>query len=193
MDSTTYFKFIIKNIKEINNDYNQKYDFKPITRIKKKSQQSDYNLTMETNLLKNRCTKMNKIKKIKNNSTSIKSEIETNINIFDCDINTSNEKSTNKKWKDLDIELQLINLNNYLELNPHIKINDTLKEELIQLVKDGKLNYKKYLDYDIVNERIENLPVIRYDNEAYEYKLLTTIEKNRKHSHKKKLSKIIKI
>lgn len=193
MDSTTYFKFIIKNIKKINNDYNQKYDFKPITRIKKKSQQSDYNLTMESNLLKNRCTKMNKIKKIKNNSTSIKSEIETNINIFNCDINTSTEKNTNKKWKDLDIELQLINLNNYLELNPHIKISDPMKEELIQLVKDGKLNYKKYLDYDSVNERIENLPVIRYDNESYEYKLLTTIEQNRKHSHKKKLSKIIKI
>ena len=68
-----------------------------------------------------------------------------------------------------------------------------MKEELIQLVKDGKLNYKKYLDYDSVNERIENLPVIRYDNESYEYKLLTTIEQNRKHSHKKKLSKIIKI
>ncbi len=193
MDSTTYFKFIIKNIKKINNDYNQKYDFKPITRIKKKSQQSDYNLTMESNLLKNRCTKMNKNKKIKNNSTSIKSDIETNINIFECDINTSTEKNTNKKWKDLDIELQLINLNNYLELNPHIKISDPMKEELIQLVKDGKLNYKKYLDYDSVNERIENLPVIRYDNESYEYKLLTTIEQNRKHSHKKKLSKIIKI
>ena len=193
MDSTTYFNFIIKNIKEINNDYNQKYDFKPITRIKKKSQQSDYNLTMESNLLKNRCIKMNKIKKIKNNSTSIKSDIETNINIFECDINTSTEKNTNKKWKDLDIELQLINLNNYLELNPHIKISDPMKEELIQLVKDGKLNYKKYLDYDSVNERIENLPVIRYDNESYEYKLLTTIEQNRKHSHKKKLSKIIKI
>ena len=37
MDTTTYFKFIIKNIKEINNNYNQKYDFKPITRIKKKN------------------------------------------------------------------------------------------------------------------------------------------------------------
>lgn len=193
MDTTTYFKFIIKNIKEINNNYNQKYDFKPITRIKKKTQQNDYNLTMESNLLKNRCTKMNKIKKIKNNSTSIKPEIETNINIFECDINTSTEKNTNKKWKYLDIELQLINLNNYLDLNPHLKISDSMKEELIQLVKDGKLNYKKYLDYDSVNERIENLPVIRYDNESYEYKLLTTIEKNRKHSHKKKLSKIIKI
>ena len=193
MDPTSYFKFIIKNIKEINNVYNLKHNFKPITRIKKKTQQNDYNLTLESNLLKNRCKKMNKIAKIKNNSTSIKSEIETNINIFDCDVNTSTEKSTNKKWKDLDIDLQLANLNNYLELNPHIKISDTMKEELFQLVKDEKLNYKKYLDYDVINERIENLPVIRYDNEAYEYKLLTTIEKNRKHSHKKKLSKIIKI
>ena len=193
MEPATYFKFIIKNIKEINNNYNEKYNFKPINRIKKKSQQNNYNLTMESNLLKNRCIKMNKLKKIKNNSTAIKSEIETNINIFDCDINTSTEKSSNKKWKDLDIELQLLNLNNYLDLNPHIKISDSMKEELIQLVKDGKLNYKKYLDYDVVNERIENLPVIRYDNESYEYKLLTNIEKNKKHSHKKKLSKIIKI
>ena len=59
-----------------------------------------------------------------------------------------------------------------------------MKNEVIELVKNDKINYKKYLMYDTVNQRIENLPIIRFDNETSEYKLLTDIEK-RKHSHKK--------
>ena len=195
MDSEKYFKLIIKNIKKVNNKYNEEHSFKPLVRLKKKNNnENNYNLTMESNLLKNRCKKMNKINKIKSSSTAIKSEIETEFNLFTTELNVKdNNDEVEKKWKELTEIEKLEKITLYFNSNTHINISDEMKNEVIELVKNDKINYKKYLIYDTVNQRIENLPIIRFDNETTEYKLLTDIEKKRKHSHKKKLSKIIKI
>ena len=48
MDSEKYFKLIIKNIKKVNNKYNEEHSFKPLVRLKKKNNnENNYNLTME--------------------------------------------------------------------------------------------------------------------------------------------------
>ena len=43
-----------------------RHSFKPLVSLKKKNNnENNYNLTMESNLLKNRCKKMNKINKLR--------------------------------------------------------------------------------------------------------------------------------
>ena len=78
-------------------------------------------------------------------------------------------------------------------MNKSIDITDALREKIIILLKNGKLDYRKYIIYDKVNNRIEEIPLIRLNKETNSYYLLTDLEKKSKKCHKKKISKIFKI
>jgi hypothetical protein len=193
LDNDIYLKNIIKNMKIINNEYNNNHNFKPLIRVKsKKINQNDYNIMAEGNLLNNRIDKLSKIRNLHKKKKN-KNEVEKVVDIVNDNIINHEDGTKNKSWKQLTDDDKLKQMNLYLDMNKSIDITDALREKIIILLKNGKLDYRKYIIYDKVNNRIEEIPLIRLNKETNSYYLLTDLEKKSKKCHKKKISKIFKI
>ena len=107
---------------------------------------------------------------------------------------TSGDGMGNKRWKELSIDEKLDKFNSYFQLSKY-KDEEILSTKIEDLIKSNKIDYRKYIVYDKINQRIDDLPIIRYNSETKKYELLTDIEQKtgNKKCHKKKISKIIQI
>ena len=81
--------------------------------------------------------------------------------------NIVKEKKEYIDWKQLDNSIKKDKIREYLELNSkYYYINEELFDELYELIDSKKINYKKYIEYDKVNERIVKMPVLVNDKDS---------------------------
>ena len=107
---------------------------------------------------------------------------------------TSSDGVGNKRWKELTIDEKIDKFDCYFKHSKY-KEEEFLSTKIADLIRSNKIDYRKYIVYDKINQRIDDLPIIRYNSETKKYELLTDIEKKtgNKKCHKKKISKIIQI
>ena len=87
-------------------------------------------------------------------------DIINDTNVF----NIVKEKKEYIDWKQLDNTIKKDKVKEYLELNSkYYYLNEELFEELYELIDSKKINYKKYIEYDKVNERIIKMPILVND------------------------------
>ena len=189
LDNDKYIQKIIKNIKVYNNEQNKNFNFVPLNRIKEKKI-NEYGSITEGKLLNKRLNKINKMKNSKNRK--IKIEVEKEIDLINDNIINYSDGVNNKTWKLLNFETKLNKFEEYLK-NSNIELTDILKNNIIELIKSNKVDYRKYIVYDKINKRIEEMPLIKLNNDTNSYYLLTDTENKSRKSHRKKISKIFKI
>ena len=81
--------------------------------------------------------------------------------------NIVKEKKEYIDWKQLDNSIKKDKIREYLELNSkYYYINEELFDELYELIDSKKINYKKYIEYDKVNERIIKMPLLVNDKNS---------------------------
>lgn len=192
IDTSKYLDNILGKLNKLNNKYNEDNNFKIICRIKNKKVDNGYLAMAEKNLLNNRLDKLNKIRKKNKKKSTL--EIDSCTNLLTGDIMTSSAGIGNKRWKELTVEEKIDKFNSYFELSKY-KEEEMLSTKIADLIKSNKIDYRKYIIYDKINQRIDELPIIRYNSETKKYELLTDIEKKNgnKKCHKKKISRIIQI
>lgn len=192
IDTSKYLDNILGKLNKLNNKYNEDNNFKIICRIKNKKVDNGYLAMAEKNLLNNRLDKLNKIRKKNKKKSTL--EIDSDANLLTGDIMTSSDGIGNKRWKELTVEEKIDKFNSYFELSKY-KEEEMLSTKIADLIKSNKIDYRKYIIYDKINQRIDELPIIRYNSETKKYELLTDIEKKNgnKKCHKKKISRIIQI
>lgn len=192
INTNEYLVNILDKLNKVNNKYNKQYNFKVITRGKKKKVDNEYFAMAEKNLLNNRLDKLNKIRK--KNKKKIKYNVDDNTNILVDDIMSSSDGVGNKRWKELTVEEKINKFDNYFKISKY-KEEEILSTKIKNLIKNNKIDYRKYIVYDKINQRIDDLPIIKYNDETKNYELLTDIENKvgNKKCHKKKISRIIQI
>ena len=81
--------------------------------------------------------------------------------------NIVKEKKEYIDWKQLDNSIKKDKIKEYLELNSkYYYLNEELFNELYELIDSKKINYKKYIEYDKVNERIIKMPLLFNDKNS---------------------------
>ena len=192
IDTSKYLDNILGKLNKLNNKYNEDNNFKIICRIKNKKVDNGYLAMAEKNLLNNRLDKLNKIRRKNKKKSTL--DIDSDANLLTGDIMTSSDGIGNKRWKELTVEEKIDKFNSYFELSKY-KEEEMLSTKIADLIKSNKIDYRKYIIYDKINQRIDELPIIRYNSETKKYELLTDIEKKNgnKKCHKKKISRIIQI
>ena len=90
-------------------------------------------------------------------------------------------------WKNLDIDVKLLKFDEYMTKTEYTNFPEQLQTRLIEMIKDGKLDKKKYINYNEEYARIYDVPIINYDANIQEYYLRCDRE-----NKKKKISKIFK-
>tara|TARA_B100001250_G_C19562288_1_gene683881 strand:+ start:18 stop:578 length:561 start_codon:yes stop_codon:yes gene_type:complete len=120
--------------------------------------------------IKNLKYKLDKITNQKKGSDKFKEHETdlTHVDIINCNnvFNIVKDQSEYVEWKKLVVELKLEKLKVYLDKNmEELFITEDQVEELMRLVKDNKINYKKYINYDKINAQIISLPILALDSE----------------------------
>ena len=111
---------------------------------------------------------LNKKKNLKQVDTEHLNNEEVDI-INDSNVfNVVKEKTEYIDWKQLDNTIKKEKVKNYLDINIDYYYLDessyeSLYNELCVLIDEKTINYKKYIEYDKVNERIINMPVLVVD------------------------------
>ena len=157
--------------------------------MKKKSSIRD---NIETNIIRGKINKKcyEKIKKDEAKGkkiVSIKTIHEEDINILtDTGIfNIVKDKSKLIEWKKLKLEVKIEKLKDFID-KKYENFPEELLNKLIELIEKNKINFKKYIGYDSILERILQMPIIEYDNIMGIYKINFSNEKKSK--RKKKIS-----
>ena len=176
IDTSKYLDNILGKLNKLNNKYNEDNNFKIICRIKNKKVDNGYLAMAEKNLLNNRLDKLNKIRRKNKKKSTL--DIDSDANLLTGDIMTSSDGIGNKRWKELTVEEKIDKFNSYFELSKY-KEEEMLSTKIADLIKSNKIDYRKYIIYDKINQRIDELPIIRYNSETKKYELLTDIEKKK--------------
>lgn len=167
-DNLNYNEFldtIISNINTIREQEYELYGFVKKEFLVKDKPLSEYNSKQQLNQYQSNMRQysyeQNKKKNIKQIETSIYNQQSVDI-INDSNVfNLVKEKSEYIDWKKLDNVVKKEKIKSYLDLyNDKYYVDDQLINDLYELIDDNKLNYKKYIDYDKVNERITKMPVL---------------------------------
>ena len=192
ISTENYLSCIIKMINEVT--YNEfkldgyKYEDKKYI-IKEKSIIRD---SIETNIIRGKINKKcyQKIKKdeaMGKEIVSIQTIHEEDINILtDAGIfNIVKDKSKLVEWKKIELDVKIQKLKEFIE-KKYVDFPEEILNKLIDLIEKNKINFKKYIGYDCILERILQMPIIEYDNIMSIYKINFSNEKKAK--RKKKIS-----
>ena len=192
ISAVKYLDGIIKSINDIT--YNEfklngyKYEEKKFVMKEKSTIRND----IETNIIRGKINKKcyEKIKKdeaMGKKIVSIQTIPEIDINILtDAGIfNIVKDKSKLVEWKKLKLEVKIKKLKEFIE-KKYENFPEEMSNKLIELIEKNKINFKKYIGYDSILERILQMPIIEYDNIMGIYKINFSNEKKSK--RKKKIS-----
>ena len=188
-------KYLDGIVKSINNiTYNEfklngyKYEEKKFVMKEKSTIRND----IETNIIRGKINKKcyEKIKKdeaMGKKIVSIQTIHKKDINILtDAGIfNIVKDKSKQVEWKKLKLEVKIKKLKEFIE-KKYKNFQEEMSNKLIELIEKNKINFKKYIGYDSILERILQMPIIEYDNIMGIYKINFSNEKKSK--RKKKIS-----
>lgn len=73
-----------------------------------------------------------------------------------------------EKWHRLNNVHKINKLREYFEDN---EIEEDIQNKLIDLVNAGKLNTKKYVEYDLEKEKIISIPVLKWNKKEKKYSI----------------------
>lgn len=186
MNEEEVFNSIKSKIDLINQQVYSKYDIAQIKRRKKKVEKIN-KFEGDLVLLENRMSKQKPIGKP--TIDKMKKYESTMLNIEE-EIQVEKKEDENKElisWKNLDVDVKLIKFDEYMKTTSYNNFPQKLSDKLIQMIKDEKLDKKKYIIYNEESEKIYDIPVINYDSNLQEYYLRCDRE-----NKKKKISKIFK-
>ena len=184
MNEEEIFTSIKSKIDLINEEVYSKYSIETIRRKKQKEDKiNEYEGDLV--LLKNRMSKQKPIGKITIDKMKHHQSAMLNID-EEPEIEPVPDKEL-IQWKNLDVEVKLIKFGEYMDTMNYNNFPDKLYKRLIHMIKNDKLDKKKYLVYNEVLEKIHDIPVINYDQSLIEYYLRCDRE-----TKKKKISKIFK-
>jgi len=156
--------------------------------IKKSTKRDD----IETNIIRGKINRKcyEKIKKEEAKGKVIK-QVQT-VQENDIDIltgtgifNIVKDKSKLIDWKKLDLETKKQKLNEYVS-RKYETFPEEILTQLVDLIEKNKINFKKYIAYDSILEKILDMPIIEYDSIMGEHKIKYSSEKKTK--KKKKIS-----
>ena len=101
-------------------------------------------------------------------------------------VDTNTNNSLNKSWSKLNKTDKLKLINNFIEVEINEKDVDKLKlEKLLHTsFKNGLLNKQSVVEYDIKNNVIKNIKILKYDDETNRYEI--KVENNMKVQSKPK-------
>ena len=193
IDTSEYLENILNKLDKVNYKYNKEHNFKIMCRVKKKKKNdNEFFEFAEKRVLGNRLDKLNKIRKKNKKKNNI--EVDNITNLLNDDIMTSSTGKNNKRWKELTMDDKIEKFIDYFKYSKY-KEEEDLYNKIKDLIQNNRIDYRKYIIYDRINQRIDELPIIKLNGETKKYELLTDIENkngNKKY-HKKKISKIIQI
>ena len=96
-------------------------------------------------------------------------------NIF----NVIKDKNTYVEWKKLENDVKKEKIIYYL--NTHdIELEKELLDIIFDNVDTNKINYKKYIEYDKINERIIKMPLLVYNKELQKYSITLNEKEGKK-------------
>ena len=126
--------------------------------------------------------KVEQIKTVFNNEEGeeVNMDILSDVGIF----NIVKDKSKLIPWKKIDTEDKKNRVSDFIKSN-YENFPEVLFNKVLDLVDNGKINYKKYIVYDPIVCRILEMPIIKYDRIKDMYKINYSDEKKLK---KKKIS-----
>ena len=119
-------------------------------------------------LLKNRISKQKDIGKSTINNMKNHDTCMLNINE---EYQEKEDISDKIQWKNLELELKLEKFKNYMESTNYKNFPINLYNRLIEMIKNNKLDKKKYIIYNENSNKIHDLPIINYDSNIQEYYL----------------------
>jgi hypothetical protein len=125
---------------------------------------------------------------------------QTNQNLInDPDIfNIVSNDKTYKDWKQLTLEEKLTKADEFFQSSHYLEedqpaYDEAIKTEIIQMITDGKLHLKKDIEYDKINQRIANIPLVKYQIETKSYTLKNgVVNKNIKKLSQNAVHKLMK-
>jgi len=182
---------IFNNIKSRIDLLNQQvYSEYSIEKIKRKKIKTIKTPTYEPDiaLLNHRLSKQKQIGKI--TVDNLKKHETTSLNINE---EVSDEKLIQETkpeliaWKNLEIDTKITKFEEYMTKTAYVNFPEVLHKKLITMIQEGKLDKKKYINYNEEYSRIYDMPIINYDANIQEYYLRSDRE-----NKKKKISKIFK-
>jgi len=171
-----YMDYILNKINEItfnefklggynNEELNIKIDTKDISKRD----------CIETNMIRGKLNKKcyEDIKKAELNGkvlTQVQTIHDNDIDILSSSgyeiFNIIKDKSKLILWKDLDIEIKIKHLNEYI-IKKYEIFPEELLNNLVDLINKNKINFKKYIIYDAILEKITDMPIIEFNNNNY--------------------------
>jgi len=190
MNEEEVFNDIKSRIDLINKQVYSEYSIETIVRTKQTvAKISTYEPDIK--LLEHRMSKQKQLGKITVDKMK-KQQITTALNI-DEDIVPEKIVSDEENkieivlWKNLEIDVKLTKFEEYMTKTDYTNFPEQLHTRLIGMIKDGKLDKKKYINYNEEYARIYDVSIINYDANIQEYYLRCDRE-----NKKKKISKIFK-
>ena len=110
-------------------------------------------------------------------------------------VDTNTNNSLNKSWSKLNKTKKLKLINNFIEIESKEKNIDKSKlEKLLHTsFKNGLLNKQSIVDYDIINNVIKNIKILKYDKKTniYEIKVENNMKVQSKPKSKSKIDKLL--
>lgn len=193
---------ILENLSEIkrkeyeiaNYEIPENLIYKPAIEKEKKDDQDTKHIKQQMQQFSYQAKKKASIKGIKQEDEADVLESTDVFNTIDNDV----EYLT---WRKVKKEDKLIKIDDYFDTHIFPKINkeneyavtqtNKLKEQIVDLINTGKLNTMKDVQYDKVNQRIENIVHIYFDVEEEIWKM-SVPEVSHKKEMMKKVSKLFK-
>ena len=96
-------------------------------------------------------------------------------NIF----NVIKDKNTYVEWKKLENDIKKEKILYYLKTHD-IELEKELLDIIFENVDTNKINYKKYIEYDKINERIIKIPLLIYNKELQKYSITLNDKESKK-------------
>ena len=110
-------------------------------------------------------------------------------------VDTNTNNSLNKSWSKLNKTDKLKLINNFIEIEANKKDIDKSKlEKLLHIsFKNSLLNKQSVVEYDIKNNVIKNIKILKYDDETntYEIKVENNMKVQSKPKSKSNIEKIL--
>tara|TARA_B100001123_G_scaffold370833_1_gene433541 strand:+ start:41 stop:505 length:465 start_codon:yes stop_codon:yes gene_type:complete len=110
-------------------------------------------------------------------------------------VDTNTNNSLNKSWSKLNKTNKLKLINNFIEIESKEKNIDKSKlEKLLHTsFKNGLLNKQSIVDYDIINNVIKNIKILKYDKKTniYEIKVENNMKVQSKPKSKSNIDKLL--
>ena len=176
MDDNIFLTEMLNYINNLNDEIYKKHHLVKIDRTSKNKRKkvdstnkSNADVVLLDNRIKNYNKKVNSIEDMKSNKGITELNIEPNKE------SDKIEEYDKIEWKNLDINVKIEEYNKYINKCQFKNFPEELNVRIMSLIRDGSLDKKKYI---VFTDHIVDIPLIKYDNNNYEYYL--TIDRVKK-------------